>query len=168
MTQENIDVRSWKIPGETVFSRIVMSSIPSPAAIHTVASSIVSVAAQRSQGIIFLPLCSEGGSLGWDQLAVKKAEIPRFSHSAFHSDGAGKRQRMWRRAASPPTVRILCCREGKGRALLSRGRISRTDGQKRAAFTYDGTFKPAHTSQRPNTRKPFIGRRECFVYQQAY
>lgn len=67
-----------------------MSSIPSTGySLHSVASSIVSVAAQRSQRIIFFHRAQSVPATGRDQLVVKEAEVSRCSLGVFHSDGAG-------------------------------------------------------------------------------
>ncbi len=57
--------------------------------LHSVANSIVSVAAQRSQRIIFLPRSSVGASHGAGSVGDKRADVPRCELGVFHSKGAG-------------------------------------------------------------------------------
>lgn len=91
-------------------------------------SPTLSVAAQRPQRIIFLPRSSvvvrhRTGSVG---------DTGGGGSAYFHSDVAGNVDSVGaesRLVASPPPVRILCYREGKGCALLSRGGISRSDAK---------------------------------------
>lgn len=99
---------------------------------HTVARSVVSVAAQHTGRILLLPRSSVGSSHGRDQSLRERQGFPGAPSVFSYLDAArifndcGAESRL---AASPPTVCILCCREGKGRALPSRGRISRTYGR---------------------------------------
>ncbi len=57
--------------------------------LHSVASSLVSVAAQRSQRIIFLPRSSVGASHGAGSVGGKTGGSSRCSLGVSHSDGAG-------------------------------------------------------------------------------
>lgn len=91
------------IPGETVFSRIVMSSIPStgcPLSCHTVARSVVSVAAQHTGRILLLPRSSVGSSHGAGSVATRETGVPRCSVGVFLLGWCKKFQRLWRRVTS--------------------------------------------------------------------
>lgn len=73
-----------------------MSSIPSTGclslslfSLHSAASSIVSVAAQRSQRIIFLPQNSVGASHRAGYIGVERGFSPPLLARRFHLDGVG-------------------------------------------------------------------------------
>lgn len=90
------------------------------------------------------------------QSVVGEAGVPRCLLGVFHSDGAGNvhgRGAQYRLVSSPPPVRILCCREGKGRALLSAEGYHALTAGRRAAFKGCWTFRDyaVHTEARPNT-----------------
>lgn len=117
-----------------------MSSIPS-AGRPLCACVCVSVSLSRLLARYFgLPRSTQGGlyvvhgalwkaATGRDRWLRERRGFPgALAALVLHSDGArnsnGGCVESRRLAAPPPPVCILCCREGKGRALPSRGRIS--------------------------------------------
>lgn len=118
-----------------------MSSIPSAGRPIYLSVLALSVSRFRSLSLYFLlPRSTQGGlyvvhgaqseaATGRDRWLRERRGFPgALAALVLHSDGARNSKsgcaESRRLAAPPPPVCILCCREGKGRALPSRGRIS--------------------------------------------